>query len=87
MNLKLTDRQRSIVALANDLVLRFVGRADQYDREGGFPFANLADLRESGYLRLVVPRVYGGEGASLFEMVLAQERLAQGAARRRWRSI
>lgn len=78
MNLKLTDRQRSIVALANDLALRFAGRADQYDREGGFPFANLADLRESGYLRLVVPRIYGGEGASLFEMVLAQERLAQG---------
>jgi alkylation response protein AidB-like acyl-CoA dehydrogenase len=78
MNLELTDRQRSIVALADDLALRFAGRADQYDREGGFPFANLADLRESGYLRLVVPRIYGGEGASLFEMVLAQERLAQG---------
>ena len=46
MNLELTDRQRRIVALADDLALRFARRADQYDREGGFPFANLADLRE-----------------------------------------
>lgn len=75
---ELTDRQHRIVALAEELSSRFADRADRYDREGGFPFANLADLRDSGYLRLVVPQRYGGEGADLFEMTLAQERLARG---------
>ncbi|PMP87220.1 MAG: acyl-CoA dehydrogenase, partial [Roseiflexus castenholzii] len=75
---ELTDRQHRIVALAEELASRFADRADWYDREGGFPFANLADLRDSGYLRLVVPQRYGGEGADLFEMTLAQERLARG---------
>ncbi len=75
---ELTDRQRRIVALADELARRFAERADQYDREGRFPFANLADLREAGYLRLVVPLCYGGEGADLFDMALAQEHLARG---------
>lgn len=75
---ELTDRQRRIVALADELAARFAERADRYDREGSFPFANLADLRESGYLRLVAPPQYGGDGADLFEMTLAQERLARG---------
>lgn len=35
-------------------------------------------LHETGYLRLVLPREYGGEGANTFEMVLAQEHLARG---------
>jgi alkylation response protein AidB-like acyl-CoA dehydrogenase len=75
---ELTDRQRRIVALADELALRFADRVDRYDREGIFPFANFADLRDSGYLRLVAPPQYGGEGADLFEMTLAQERLARG---------
>ncbi len=33
---------------------------------------------KSGYLRLIVPTEYGGDGADLFEIVLAQERLARG---------
>lgn len=78
MGAELTGRQRRIVALADELAVRFAARADRYDREGSFPFANLADLRDSGYLRLVVPPQYGGEGADLFEMTLAQERLARG---------
>ena len=65
-------------AIAASLVDRFAERADQYDRTGSFPFENYADLRESGYLRLIVPTEYGGEGADLFATVLGQERLAQG---------
>ncbi|GAB4216577.1 MAG: acyl-CoA dehydrogenase family protein [Roseiflexaceae bacterium] len=78
MDTELTPRQRRIVALADELAARFAGRADTHDREGSFPFENYDDLRASGYLRLIVPEEYGGEGASLFEMVLAQEHLARG---------
>ncbi|HWQ12066.1 MAG TPA: acyl-CoA dehydrogenase family protein [Roseiflexaceae bacterium] len=78
MDHTLTPRQQRIVALAEDLARRFAHRADDYDRDGRFPHENYAELRDSGYLRLVVPPEYGGEGADLFEMVLAQERLGRG---------
>lgn len=74
----LTAQQQHIVNLADSLAQRFAQRVDAHDREGSFPFENYADLRESGYLRLIVPREYGGEGASLFDMILAQEHLARG---------
>src|ERR1043166_3927992 len=74
----LTERQQRIVALADELAARFAERAAAYDRDGSFPYENYADLHESGYLRLAIPREYGGEGADAFEMVLAQEHLARG---------
>src|SRR5690349_19019072 len=74
----LTPRQQHIVELAGTLAERFAARADAHDRVGSFPFENYADLHEFGYLKLIVPREYGGEGADLFEIVLAQERLARG---------
>jgi alkylation response protein AidB-like acyl-CoA dehydrogenase len=74
----LTARQRQIIALADDLAARFASRAAEHDAEGSFPYENYASLHEAGYLRLVVPAEYGGQGATLFEMVLAQEHLARG---------
>jgi len=74
----LTDRQQRFVALADQLAARFAERAAIHDRDGSFPFENYADLHESGYLRLAIPVEFGGEGANLFEMALAQERLARG---------
>jgi alkylation response protein AidB-like acyl-CoA dehydrogenase len=74
----LTERQQRFVAQADTLAARFAARAAAHDRDGTFPFENYADLHESGYLGLAVPREYGGEGADVFEMVLAQERLARG---------
>ena len=78
METTLTARQQRIVELADTLAARFAPRVAEHDRAGTFPIENYADLRESGYLRLVVPREYGGEGAGLFEIVLAQEHLARG---------
>src|SRR5579859_3414921 len=76
----LTERQQRYIALANDLAARFAERANVYDRTGTFPFENCTDLHESGYLRLALPREYGGENADVFEMALAQEHLAHGDA-------
>jgi alkylation response protein AidB-like acyl-CoA dehydrogenase len=72
------SRQQAMVALADTLAQQFAERAAEYDREGSFPLANYAALHEAGYLRLIVPREHGGEGANLYEMVLAQEHLARG---------
>lgn len=75
-----TDRQKHIVTIAQELAETFAHRAAQYDWEGKFPFENYEDLQKSGYLTLTVPRVYGGWGADVLEVTLAQYYLAQGCA-------
>ena len=41
---------------------KFLARAPAYDREGRFPTENYADLRDAGFLGLVIPARYGGLG-------------------------
>jgi alkylation response protein AidB-like acyl-CoA dehydrogenase len=74
----LTPRERHLVELAGNLADRFAERAGEHDREGTFPFENYDEMREAGYLGLTVPEELGGRGASLHELILAQERLAMG---------
>lgn len=74
----LTARQREIVAMADNLAARFAVRAAEHDAAGSFPHEHMAALHAAGYLRLAVPAEYGGQGAGLFEMALAQEHLARG---------
>lgn len=57
---------------------RFAKRAAIHDQEGSFPFENFKDLKDTGYLKLTIPRKYGGDEISLYEMVQVQERLAYG---------
>jgi alkylation response protein AidB-like acyl-CoA dehydrogenase len=54
-------------------------RAAGYDRDNAFFDADLAELREAGYLTALVPEEYGGLGWSFQDAVRAQGRLA-GAA-------
>jgi alkylation response protein AidB-like acyl-CoA dehydrogenase len=74
----LTPRQREIVELAGRLADEFAERATEHDREGSFPFENYERMREEGYLGLTVPEELGGMGAGLYDLILAQERLAAG---------
>ena len=76
----LTAHQDRIVALADGLAARFATRVAAHDQAGTFPHEDWADLHQSGYLRLVIPRQYGGEGASVLDMCIAQEHLAAGNA-------
>ncbi len=76
----LTPAQTRIAALADGLAACFAARAPALEQGGGFPHQDWADLHESGYLRLVIPREHGGDGASVLDMVIAQERLARGNA-------
>jgi alkylation response protein AidB-like acyl-CoA dehydrogenase len=75
-----TEQQKKLLSLAGELADTFAGRAASYDWVGRFPLENYEDLRRSGYLALTVPRDYGGWGASLLDVLLAQERLARGCA-------
>ena len=74
----LTPRQREIVELAGRLADEFAGRAAEHDRDGSFPFENYERMREEGYLGLPVPEELGGMGAGLYDLIVAQERLAAG---------
>jgi alkylation response protein AidB-like acyl-CoA dehydrogenase len=73
-------RQREILALADRLARRFAERAAKNDAQSVFPLENYRDLHEAGYLRLMLPRDHGGDGADVYDMVLVQEVLARGDA-------
>ena len=73
-----SEEQKAWAGKAEELAARFAERAARHDREGSFPFDNFADLREAGYLKLTVPREFGGDEISLYELVMLQERLAYG---------
>jgi alkylation response protein AidB-like acyl-CoA dehydrogenase len=75
-----TEQQKNLVSMASELADTFAARAVDYDWAGRFPLENYEDLRKSGYLTLAVPRDFGGYGASLLDVVIAQTRLAQGCA-------
>lgn len=74
----LTERQAEIVDLAGGLADVFAGRAAQHDRDNTFPCRELAG---DGRGRLPGARRPGGApavDADVLEILLAQERLAQG---------
>lgn len=72
------EEERTRADRVSALAARFAERAERHDREGSFPFENFAELRDAGYLKLTVPRSFGGDEISLYELVQVQERLAYG---------
>jgi alkylation response protein AidB-like acyl-CoA dehydrogenase len=76
--LDFTPEQQRIMALAKELAQEFAQRAEQHDREGSFPFENIARLKETGYTTLTTPKEYGSWGATPLTFILAQEQLVQG---------
>lgn len=65
--------------LPDALLERIRERAARHDRENTFPEDDLADLRDAGYLAILVPEDRGGAGLGLAEASALQQRLA-GAA-------
>lgn len=59
MFLDLTPEQQRIIALAKDRAQEFAQCAEQHDREGSFPFENIARLKETGYTTLTTPKECG----------------------------
>jgi alkylation response protein AidB-like acyl-CoA dehydrogenase len=68
------------VDLARTLAADIATRADEADRLGCLPLADVALLKSSGYLALAVPAEYGGQGLSLLDCVAAEVDLAKGSA-------
>jgi alkylation response protein AidB-like acyl-CoA dehydrogenase len=75
-----TTTQKELLLKTEVLSKEFALTADQYDQEGAFPFKHFDRLKEEGYLKLTIPKQYGGDGASLYDFLLVQEKIAQGDA-------
>ena len=65
--------------LSDELLERIRSRAAAVDAENRFPEEDLADLKDAGYLSILVPRERGGAGLGLAEASLLQQRLATAA--------
>ena len=65
--------------LPDDLLDRIRSRAAAVDADNVFPDADLAELRDAGYLAMLVPEALGGAGLGLAEASVLQQRLASAA--------
>ncbi len=67
------------LVLPDDLLERIRSRAAAVDAENRFPEEDLAELRDAGYLAILVPTAFGGAGLGLAEAAILQQRLASAA--------
>ncbi len=72
-----TEEERAHVMALRDRAAEFAKRAPVHDEEASFPHENIDELRNLGYTRWTVPKEFGGEEISLYEMLLCQEGLAR----------
>ncbi|WP_078553394.1 acyl-CoA dehydrogenase family protein [Bacillus alkalicellulosilyticus] len=73
-----SQKQRNTLQEIGKMADEFGKRALYYEQQQQFPFENMKDLRNQGYTTLTLPQSLGGQGATLYEFLLMQERLAQG---------
>jgi alkylation response protein AidB-like acyl-CoA dehydrogenase len=71
-------KQQERYELIADLADQFAQNAQEIDEKGAFPHQNIDRLKQSGYTKWTLPKTFGGESISLYEMLLYQERLAKG---------
>ncbi|WP_129729763.1 acyl-CoA dehydrogenase family protein [Ectobacillus funiculus] len=73
-----TKLQEQVLAQLEKLIGRFAEREPSLDALGSFPFENIQELKEIGYTSLSLPKEYGGEEISLYDLLLFQEKIAEG---------
>jgi alkylation response protein AidB-like acyl-CoA dehydrogenase len=75
----LTQPGRRFAVLAEQHAADFATRADAHDRDGSFPFENIAALQQSGAMAACVPEELGGLGVrSVHDYMLGMSRLGRG---------
>lgn len=73
------DDDATLARYADALAAEIAPSAAAYDASGEFPLAHFELLRRRGALALTIPKPLGGRGASLYQLLLFQERLARGS--------
>ena len=64
---KFSPKHIEMLTKINVLGAKFAERAPVHDKEASFPTQNYIDLRDAGFLKLVIPEEFGGYGFSLGE--------------------
>ncbi len=81
MLFKLTDEQRMIRAMVREFARKEVApTAMARDKSKAFPDENLKKMGELGFLGMMIPPQYGGEGADTVSYVLALSEIAYACA-------
>ncbi len=73
------ERDAKLVEYAERVAEQINSAASKYDETGEFPFEHFKILEREGYFKLTIPKEYGGEELSLYEILLVQERLAKAS--------
>ncbi|WP_102693261.1 acyl-CoA dehydrogenase family protein [Rummeliibacillus pycnus] len=71
-----TDIQRKWIQKIENLRNDLIADSKKIDEQSLFPFSNFEKLRAIGYPQITLPKEYGGEGLSVYDMILLQETLA-----------
>jgi len=78
VDFQLTEEQKRLQQLCQELAADFATRSADHDRDATHPTENYARLREEGFYELNIPKEWGGSGVGLLGHTLAFEALAQG---------
>ena len=74
----LSPEQQAIQQSARRLAQNVIGpRAKQHDIDQQYPWDNVKDLTEAGFMGMTIPKEYGGLGLSYFDTVLVVEEMAK----------
>jgi alkylation response protein AidB-like acyl-CoA dehydrogenase len=78
MDFQLTDDQKKLQARARELARgSFEARAAEIDRTEQYPWQNVEELKNGGFMGMTIPREYGGQGRTFLDATLVIEQMAQ----------
>ncbi|MGE7765858.1 acyl-CoA dehydrogenase family protein [Peribacillus sp. NPDC096540] len=69
--------QKEYIQRLEAVIKPFSGRSENLDESKGFPFENIQELKDFGYPKLTLGKEYGGNGGSLYDFLLSQEKIAE----------
>jgi len=74
----LTTTQKQIQEAARRFAQEVIApRAKQHDIDQEYPWDNVRDLTDAGFMGMTIPVTYGGHGLSFFDTVLVVEEMAK----------
>ena len=78
MDFQLTNDQKDLQARARELARgSFKDRAAEIDRTEQYPWHNVEDLKNGGFMGMTIPKEYGGQGRTFLDATLVIEQMAQ----------
>jgi butyryl-CoA dehydrogenase len=64
-------------AIGVELAQQFAPRAAEWDKTRSYPWPNVAAMTDAGLMGMTIPRAFGGQGASFFDVVTVVEEIAK----------